>query len=244
MAIIGSMMGSLGGAGGAAAAGGASSGAAGGAASSGGWASMFGSMFSQQQGQPSSAESGNEGFGAWLGAKAGAGNNPFVQAGNSILQSAGSFLQQKAMANALNKQQKRAWKANVANVREQYRQVGQQMQAAGQDYANAGLANQMSLAEQRAGVELMAAATGTGGGAITSMLTDLNAQGGRNQAQIIENFERQQQGFVNRLKGIQSSGQMVIRKFEKPKLFNMLMTEGLKAGGVAAKGLSEQRQQL
>lgn len=238
MAVVGSMMGSIMGSGGGAAAGSS----AGAASSSSGWMDSMSSFFSQK-GEGSGSD-GSEGFGSWLGSKAGVGNNPFVQAGNSILSSVGSFLQQKAMANALKKQQEQQWKAQMANTREQYRQQGEQMQAAAQDYANAGLANQMSLAEQRAGVELMAAASGTGGGSITSMLTDLNAQAGRNQSQIIENYERQQMGFVNRLKGIQNNGQMVFRKFEKPKLFNTLLVEGLKAGGVAAKSQAQQNKTL
>lgn len=166
--------------------------------------------------------------------------NPFVQAGGSILNTASTFLQGKAMANALKKQQDRQWKANLANVREQYRQTGQQMSAAGQDLANAGLSNQLSLAEQKAQVELMAAASGTGGASITSMLTDLNAQGGRNQSQILENFERQQEGFVNQLKGIQTSGQMVMRKFEKPKLFDTVIRGALDASSAYSNAKSNQ----
>lgn len=156
-------------------------------------------------------------------------SNPFVQAGGSILNTASSYLQDRAMTAALKRQQAKQWEANLINTREAYRQQGTQMQAAAQDNAQAGLANQMSLAEQRAAVELMAAATGTGGASVSSMLTDLNAEGGRNQSQIIENYERQQEGFRNQLKGIQSSGQMQIRKFEKPKLFDTIVKGALNA---------------
>lgn len=159
----------------------------------------------------------------------GLSSNPYVQAGGAILNTASSYLQDKAMSAALKRQQAKQWEANLINTREAYRQQGTQMQAAAQDNAQAGLANQMSLAEQRAAVELMAAASGTGGASVTSMLTDLNAEGGRNQSQIIENYERQQESFRNGLKGIQSSGQMQIRKFEKPRLFNAIVKGTLSA---------------
>lgn len=250
MAIIGGMMGAMGGggaaagasagAGGAAASGGASAGA--GAASGGFMANM--SNYFKGQGTQSQQPAQGAGIGDSLNSIGGVGNNPFMQAFNGILNSAGSYLQEKAMASALDRQQKKQWRAMMANTREQYRQQGEQMAAAAADNAKAGLTNQMSLAETKATVELMAAASGTGGGSITSMLTDLNAQGGRNQAQIVENYERQNMGFANQLKGIQSRGQMVMRKFEKPKLFNMFLTESLKAGGVAAKSQASQNQTL
>ena len=59
---------------------------------------------------------------------------------------------------------------------------------------------------------------------ISSMLSDLNGQAGRNQSTIVRNYENQQQSFVNQAKAIRTGGQMQMRSFEKPSAFASLVS--------------------
>lgn len=160
----------------------------------------------------------------WLGGTTGGVSNMgALQAGGSLLSSLGNFFTGSDMAKAQRKAQEKQWQAQLSNTREQYRQLGQQEQVANKEYHDQLLQNQASLLQQRGEVELLAGATGTGGGSITSMLNDLTGQAGRNQSQIVDNYENQMNGFVNAAKAIQSGGQMQMREFKKPNAFRSII---------------------
>ena len=162
-----------------------------------------------------------------LGGNGGMGGG-LLSMGGSLLGTLTGFLGDRSEAKALKKQQEEQWKQQMINVREQYRQLGAAEQQANQEAGEQLIDNQVSLLQQKSQVELMAAATGTGGASISSMLTDLTGQAGRNQSKIIRNFENQQQGFINQAKAIRTGGQMVQRQIKKPSAF-AAVAQGLSA---------------
>lgn len=205
MAIIGTAaaaLGSMFSSGGAAAAAGSAATAAGGSAASSG---VLGSVM------------------GWLGGStAGFSNSGLLSMGGSLLSSLTGFLSGGNQAEELRKAQAEQWKQQLINTREQYRQLGDMERQANKEYHQDIIQNQVSLLQQQAQVELMAGASGTGGASISSMLRDLTGQAGRNQSTIIDNFENQQQSFVNQARAIQTGGQMQKREFKKPSAFSAL----------------------
>lgn len=188
----------------------------------------------------------------WLGGStAGFSNSGLLSMGGSLLSSLTGFLQGGDQAEELKRAQKEQWKQQMINTREQYRQLGDMERQANKEYHTDIIQNQASLLQQQAQVELMAGASGTGGASISSMLNDLSAQGGRNQAQLIDNFENQQRGFINQAKAIQMGGQMQMREFKKPSAFSTMLSglgsaatsymTGSKTGKGLAQAWSESR---
>lgn len=206
MAIVGTAaaaLGSLFSSGGAAAAGSA----AGGAASAAGSSGVLGSVM------------------GWLGGStAGFSNSGLLSMGGSLLNSLTGFLTGGDQAEALKQAQEEQWQQQLINTREQYKQLGDLERQANKEYHQDIIQNQVSLLQQQAQVELMAGASGTGGASISSMLNDLSGQAGRNQSQIIDNFENQQISFINQAKAIQTGGQMQMREFKKPSAFSSLLS--------------------
>lgn len=170
-----------------------------------------------------------------LGGNGGMGGG-LLSMGGSLLGSITGFLGAGDEAKALKKQQDEQWKQQMINTREQYRQLADAERAANQEAGEQLIDNQVSLLQQQAQVELMAAASGTGGASISSMLGDLSGQAGRNQSQIIRNFENQQQGFVNQAKAIRTGGQMQQRSFQKPSAFASAISGVAKAAGAFNSG--------
>lgn len=161
----------------------------------------------------------------WLGADtAGFSNSGLLAMGGSLLDGLTGFLSGGAEAKALKRAQKEQWEQQMVNTREQYKQLADAERAANKDKHTELLQNQVSLLQQRGQVELLAGASGTGGASISSMLGDLSAQAGNNQSQIIDNYERTQQGFINQAKAIQTGGQMVQRQFNKPSAFSSMIS--------------------
>lgn len=162
---------------------------------------------------------------SWLGGStAGFSNSGLLSMGGSLLSSLTSFLSGGNEAEALRKQHQEQWKQQMINTREQYRQLGDLERQANKEFHQDLIQNQVSLLQQQAQVELMAGASGTGGASISSLLGDLSGQAGRNQSQLIDNFENQQQSFINQAKAIQTGGQMQQRSFEKPSAFSSLLS--------------------
>lgn len=159
----------------------------------------------------------------WLGGStAGFSNSGLLAMGGSLLNSLTGFLSGGSQAKAYKKAQEEQWQQQLINTREQYRQLGDMERQANKEYHQDVIQNQISLLQQQAQVELMAGASGTGGASISSMLSDLTGQAGRNQSAIIDNFENQQQSFVNQAKAIQTGGQMQKREFKRPSAFSAL----------------------
>ena len=169
----------------------------------------------------------------WLGGtSAGMSNAGLLGMGTSLLSSLGGSRSQRAQAKAMEKAQEAEWQQRLSDTRENYAQAAQAEQAYNQEYRDDLMQNQISLAQQKAQVELMAGASGTGGQSITAMMTDLSASAGRNQATIVQNFENQQTSVSNQMRAIQKGGAVEKRKFEKPSAFSTITSAlGAGAGG-------------
>lgn len=162
---------------------------------------------------------------SWLGGStAGFSNSGLLAMGGSLLGGLTSFLDGGTEAEALAEAQREQWKQQMINTREQYRQLADMERVANKDHHEQIMQNQISLLQQQGQVELLAGASGTGGASISSMLGDLAGQAGRNQAQLIDNYERTQQGFINQAKAIQTGGQMTMQQFNKPSAFSSLVS--------------------
>lgn len=163
------------------------------------------------------------GLASWLGGSSGGFSNAgLLGGGASLFGSLTGFLSERSQAKALKKAQDEQWKQQLVATRETYKQIGQEETAANKQFHSDILNNKVSLLQQQAQVELMAGASGTGGQSISSMLSDLSAQGGTNQANILDSHENQQINFTNQLKSVRSNNQMVMREFKKPSAFGAL----------------------
>lgn len=152
-----------------------------------------------------------------------------VMAAMAVAASIKKNQEKKKQAEANKKAQAQAWELQKADTRENYRQLAMNDQEINQDYKEGLIQNQTSLAQQKAQVELMAAASGTGGAAINSMMTDLNNTAGQNQANIVSNYEKEQQSLVNQYTAAQKQGAIEWRKFRKPSATDYV-SDGAQAG--------------
>ena len=185
------------------------------------------------------------------GSTAGFSNSGLLSAGLQGLNLISGLFGGQDTAKAMRKAQEEEWRQRLIATRDAYSSVADAERSAAKQYHSDFLNNQISLMQQRAQVAVMAGATGTGGSSITSMLNDLTADGGRNQATIIDNYENQQINFANQLKSIQRGGQMQMRTFDKPSALGTLIkgvpslassyVTGSKAGMALGKAITESR---
>ena len=183
---------------------------------------------------------------SWLGGSTGLLSNAgMIGGGMSLLSGISNLFGGSDYAKAAKKAQEEQWRQQMINVREQYRQLGEQQAYAAKQYHAEALNNQVSILQKQEAVKLMAGATGTQGSSITSMLNDIAGEGGRNQAQIIDNYANEQLSFTNAANAIRTGGQMQMREFKKPSAMgSMVSTLGNVAqsylvGSKTGKALSE-----
>ncbi|MGL5456734.1 MAG: virion core protein, T7 gp14 family [Citrobacter telavivensis] len=168
-----------------------------------------------------------------------------VMAGMSVLSSVKKSQGEASQAKANEAAQRAEWIQRLADTRENYKQIAQEAQQVNQEANQNIIQNQMSLAQQKAEVELMAAASGTGGQSVSAMMTDLSATAGRNSATIIQNAENQQQSISNQLRAVQKGGAVEFRKFDKPSASNTIFgavgsgLSGYLTGSQAGKALGD-----
>lgn len=183
----------------------------------------------------------------WLGGSTvgGLSNAGLLGVGTSILSTLAGGVSAKNQAKAMEKAQEAEWQARLQDTREAYKQIATQSQQMNQEANEDLMQNEVSLAQQKADVELMAAASGTGGQSVTSMMTDLSATAGRNSSTIIQNMENQQQSISNQLRAVQKGGAVEKRKFEKPSALGTIIKSvgsgamGYLSGESTGKGLSK-----
>lgn len=167
----------------------------------------------------------------WLGGSTASGmsNAGLLSMGTNLLGSLSGSSTQRNEAKVMERMQELEWQQRMADTRGNYKQIAETERAVNQEYREDLMQNQISLAQQQAQVELLAGASGTGGGSVTAMMTDLSATAGRNQSTLVQNFEYQQQSISNQLRAIQSGGSVEKRSFSKPSAFNTL-TSAVGAG--------------
>lgn len=88
------------------------------------------------------------------------------------------------------------------------------------------LDNSISMTAKRAQVEAMAAATGTAGGTLGTLVGDIYSEGGRNQAAIVDNYSREMTGFTVQADDVRRGAQAQLRssQIQKPTAGEMLTT--------------------
>lgn len=76
----------------------------------------------------------------------------------------------------------------------------------------------LTMAQKRAQIESMAAATGTSGGTLGTLVGDVYAEGGRNQAAIVDNYNREMVGFTVQAEDVRRGAQSQMRSsaIQKP----------------------------
>lgn len=75
----------------------------------------------------------------------------------------------------------------------------------------------LTMAQKRAQVEALAAATGTSGGTLGTLVGDVYSEGGRNQAAIVDNYNREMMGFTAQAEDVRRGAQSQTRSSEIQK---------------------------
>lgn len=88
------------------------------------------------------------------------------------------------------------------------------------------LDNSISMTAKRAQVEALAAATGTAGGTLGTLVGDIYAEGGRNQAAIVDNYSREMTGFAVQADDVRRGAQAQLKssQIQKPTAGELLST--------------------
>ena len=153
-----------------------------------------------------------------------------TMAGQAIM----SGIQARKQAEAQQQYQQQQNELALKSMRDQYSQLSTAEKDAKERSLNESIQNQEEYAQRRARINLMAAATGTGGLSVDSMMQDLKMQKGRNLNTIVSNQEIELQGFRNQAEAIRTGtqGRIDTRKIQRPSWAEI----GLSAAGSAVSG--------
>lgn len=117
--------------------------------------------------------------------------------------------------NAAAKKQKKAMEAYNKQILEaaerNYQKIDIQEAEAAGDARDQLLDNNVSMVQKRAQIESMAAATGTAGGTLGTLINDQLAEGGRNQGKIVDNYSREMAGYVSQAEDVRRGAQVQMR---------------------------------
>lgn len=173
--------------------------------------------------------------GGWMAANA--GTIAAVSAAASMASTAMSAYQQKQASDAAVKQQEEANKASAVAAASSYDDLSATEIDINKQAADEAVQQQLSLAQAKGRVNLFAAASGTMGGAVDSMLYDLEATKDRNINTILDQrqaglYSVRQQAEATRWGAIRGSQQQAV---SKPSW----METGLKLGAQAMQGFGQ-----
>lgn len=124
--------------------------------------------------------------------------------------------------NSAAKKQKKAMEEYNRQIRENaernYQKIDIQEGEAAGDARDQLLDNNISMAQKRAQIESMAAATGTAGGTLGTLINDQLAEGGRNQGKIVDNYNREMTGYASQAEDIRRGAQAQLKStsIQKP----------------------------
>lgn len=110
------------------------------------------------------------------------------------------------------------------SVLEQYSQLRQPEVDIVKRGTQQSLSNQLNMIQLIERAKLMASASGTGGNSVNTLLSDLRAQGGRNQSAIINNTERELDGITRQADQIRATGISQLRYLKKPSAVQSLIS--------------------
>jgi len=153
-----------------------------------------------------------------------------TMAGQAIM----SGIQARKQAEAQQQYQQQQNELALKSMRDQYSQLSSAEKDARERALQDSIQNQEEYAQRRAKINLMAAASGTSGLSVDSMMQDLKQQKGRNLSTIVSNQEIELQGFRNQAESIRTgtAGRIDNRKIQRPSWAEI----GLNAASSAAQG--------
>lgn len=113
------------------------------------------------------------------------------------------------------KKQKRAIEEYNKQIRENAERNYQKIDIQEKEAAGAAreqlLDNNIDMVKQRAQIESIAAATGTAGGTLGTLINDTLAEGGRNQGAIIDNYNREMVGYASQAEDIRQGAKAQLK---------------------------------
>jgi len=176
--------------------------------------------------------------GAWVAANAGA-IAAVTAAGSAMMQG----IQARNAAQAAETQRKQKNAAALNSMQDQYSQLSGAEKDSRQRAVEESMANQREYASRRSKISLIAAASGTSGLSVDSMVRDLRQQRGRNMNTIITNQDIELQGFRNQAESIRvgTAARTDNRKIQRPSWAEVGLQTGIAGvqGYAAGKDIQE-----
>lgn len=120
------------------------------------------------------------------------------------------------------KKQKKAMEEYNRQIRENAERNYQKIDIQEKEAAGAAreqlLDSNIDMVKQRAQIESIAAATGTAGGTLGTLVNDTIAENGRNQGAIIDNYNREMTGYASQAEDVRRGAQAQLKStaIEKP----------------------------
>jgi len=176
--------------------------------------------------------------GAFIAANAGT-IAAVTAAGSAMMQG----IQARNAAQAAETQRKQKNAAALNSMQDQYSQLSGAEKDSRQRAVEESMANQREYASRRSKISLMAAASGTSGLSVDSMVRDLRQQQGRNMNTIITNQDIELQGFRNQAEQIRvgTASRIDNRKIQRPSWAEVGLQTGIAGvqGFAAGKDIQE-----
>lgn len=153
-----------------------------------------------------------------------------TMAGQAVMQG----IQARQQAKAQQQYQDQQNKSALASMQDQYSDLNENERDARQRSLMESMQNQEEGARRRASINLMAAASGTQGLSVDSMIQDINRNQGRNLNTIISNQDTELRGFRQQAEQIRTgtASRMDTQKIQRPSWAEI----GLQAGSSALQG--------
>jgi len=153
-----------------------------------------------------------------------------TMAGQAVMQGIQARKQAAQQAEYQKQQNRRA----IDSMQDQYGQLSGAEADARERAVQEGMNNKLEAAKRKSQINLMAAASGTQGLSVDSMMRDISQQRGRNMDTIIRNQDIELQGFRNQAEQIRTgtAGRIDNRKIQKPSWAEI----GINAGAQAFQG--------
>lgn len=135
------------------------------------------------------------------------------------------------------KQQKAAMEEYNRQIRENAQRNYQKLDIQESEAAGAArdqlLDSNLDMVRQRAQIESIAAATGTAGGTLNTLINDEVGENGRNNGKIIDNYNREMTGFASQAEDVRRGAQAQLKStsIQKPTAGEWL--------SIAAKGATD-----
>lgn len=149
--------------------------------------------------------------------------------------------------NSAAKKQKKALEEYNAQIRANAERNYQKLDIQESEAAGAAreqlLDNNIDMVKQRAQIESIAAATGTAGGTLGTLVNDTLAEGGRNQGAIIDNYNREMTGYASQAEDVRRGAQAQLKStsIQKPtagEWIGLIAKTGTEMYGGVKNGLS------